>query len=116
MIDRCNIIIVGGGLTGIALGAQLAGWDRKVWILDQEEISPAHSSWLALTPWDPIGPGDEDTARLSRAGAALWEKIPGAMKPKGALHLFDSGSLLDAGERWVRGLRAPTGIQQLEAW
>jgi D-arginine dehydrogenase len=114
MIDRCNILIVGGGIAGITLGAMLADWDRKVWVLDQEEYTPAHSSWLALNAWDPTQSRDADVARLSWAAASLWDKIPGALVPKGALHLFHSDSLKEAADWWTRGIRAATGIQQLE--
>jgi D-arginine dehydrogenase len=114
MIDRCNILIVGGGFAGIALGAMLADWDRKVWILDQEECTPAHASWLALNAWDPNQSRDADVARLSWAATALWDKIAGALVPKGALHLFRSDSLKEAADMWTRGIRTATGIEQLE--
>ncbi len=115
MIDRCNILITGGGMAGMALASRLARWDRKVWLIERDDCSPANASWLSFGAWDPADAVGDDAARLSWAGAKFLDEIPGALVPKGALHLFSPSRLKEAGQMWMRGIRAGSGVRQLEA-
>lgn len=116
MLDKCNTLIVGGGLAGMILGSRLAQWGQKVWIVEKEEYSPAHTSWRALNAWNSAEAWDEDVAQLSRAGSALWNEAGDVLTSKGWLQLFDSAALTQASAMWARGIRAATGIEQLEPW
>jgi D-arginine dehydrogenase len=115
MIDRCDILVIGAGLAGVALAARLGDWKRKVWVLEREEYSPCHATDRALCPWDPSLVVDDDTAALAWAGAAEWSDIPEAFEPKGMLHIFANDCLAAYTDAAVRGCRSGSGVQELEA-
>lgn len=114
MTDRCSIAIIGAGLAGVALAARLAACGRTVWLFEEAPHSPRHARRGAVLPWDPSWQADDDSAQLSSAGAALWEEAPRAFSPKAMLHVFSGGGLDRAGSMWARGLRAATGVEQIE--
>lgn len=116
MVDRCDILIIGAGIAGVSLASRLAGWNRRVWVLEQEEYSPFHTTDRALAPWDPAWVSDDDTAALAWAGAGLWDEIPHALTRKPMLHIFAEDWLAAYPDMFARGVAAGTGVQQLEGW
>jgi D-arginine dehydrogenase len=114
MADKCQILIIGSGITAVSLGARLARWDRTVWLLEREEYSGCQTTERAVAPWDPAWVADPDSAALGWASAGIWDEAPDVLTRKDMLHIYSEDWLADMPERYARGFAAGTGVEQLE--
>lgn len=83
-----DYLIVGGGIAGASAAYRLAGFDKKVILIDAEPKSPYHASARSAALGDEIYTPNKDIAALTRVGAELMSEIKGAQQPKGVLHLY----------------------------
>ena len=96
MMDRFDIIIVGGGIAGASLGAEVISPARRVLILEAESHPGLHSTGRSAAFWLESYGGPE-VARLSHASHAFLSSPPedfaeqGFLRPRGAIHLDESG-------------------------
>ncbi|MCW3797157.1 FAD-binding oxidoreductase [Sphingomonas sp. BN140010] len=86
-----DVIIVGGGIAGASLGAQLAA-DMKVLIIEAEDLCGRHSTGRSAAFWQASLGGGNPAVGLSLLSKPMFDAgWPGAetplLKPRGALHL-----------------------------
>ena len=106
--SRFDVVIVGGGIAGASLGARLAG-ERRVLLIEAEELCGRHSTGRSAAFWQASLGGDSPERRLSLASKPMFDAgWPGSEVPllrqRGALHLTgpygdappDEGGLSDA--------------------
>jgi D-arginine dehydrogenase len=130
-MNRFDVVIVGGGIAGASLGAEIAD-KRRTLILEAEEHCGYHSTGRSAAFWLESY-GGPDVALLSGASRAFLADPPadfsdrGFLHDRGAIHLSDgdwpevpptvSARRLERDElerlvpglrpRWVRGLLEP---------
>jgi D-arginine dehydrogenase len=93
--DRdCDVLIVGGGIAGASLGAELAGRARVV-LVEAESHCGYHSTGRSAAFWLESY-GGPVVSQLAAASRAFLERPPevfaetGFLAPRGALHISDS--------------------------
>ena len=103
VMERFDVLIVGGGIAGASLGARLAG-DYRVVLVESEELCGRHSTGRSVAFWQASLGGDTPERRLSIASKPMFDsQWPGADTPllrrRGALHLTSAGhDLLEGGD------------------
>jgi D-arginine dehydrogenase len=94
-MDGFDILIVGGGIAGASLGAELAG-RRRVLLIEGEAQCGYHSTGRSAAFWLESYGGPE-VARLTRASSAFLAQPPqefaeqGFLRPRGAVHVAQEG-------------------------
>ena len=106
-MERCEILIVGGGIAGASLGARLAA-DRRVVLVEAEDLCGRHSTGRSVAFWQASLGGDTPERRLSLASRPMFDtRWPGADTPllrrRGALHLTSAGHDLVEGGAQLAG-------------
>ena len=130
-MNDCDVLIVGGGIAGASLGAELAGRVR-VLLVEAESACGYHSTGRSAAFWLESYGGPE-VAKLSAASKSFLEDPPedfaerGFLRPRGALHIAREGwadlpagvevRAVDRGEleRLVPGIRPEWRQALLEA-
>ena len=103
VMERFDVLIVGGGIAGASLGARLAA-DHRVVLVESEELCGRHSTGRSVAFWQASLGGDTPERRLSIASKPMFDsQWPGADTPllrrRGALHLTSAGhDLLEGGD------------------
>ena len=90
-MDDVDILIVGGGIAGASLGAQLAG-GMSVTIIEAEDLCGRHATGRSAAFWQASLGGDTPERRLSLASKPMFDaNWPGSttplLRPRGAVHL-----------------------------
>ena len=88
MKTRCQVLVVGAGIAGVAAASRLVDFNCDVTLIDGEGRVAHHASGRSAALGDSIYTPNEDVAALTRAGEEMLRSIPGAMTPKGSLHLY----------------------------
>ncbi|HXH53240.1 MAG TPA: FAD-dependent oxidoreductase [Sphingomicrobium sp.] len=83
-----DVLIVGGGIAGASLGAEIAG-QAKVLLIDSESICGYHSTGRSAAFWLESY-GGPAVARLTAASRGALEG-GGLLSPRGALHIAKRG-------------------------
>jgi D-arginine dehydrogenase len=98
-MDRFDIVIVGGGIAGVSLGAELVGAGkgaRSVLLIEAEEHPAMHSTGRSAAFWLESYGGPQ-VSLLSRASLDVLASPPdlfsdrGFLRPRGAIHVDASG-------------------------
>jgi len=90
-MERTDVLIVGGGIAGASLAARLAA-DRRVLIVEAEDLCGRHATGRSAAFWQASLGGDTPERRLSLASKLMFDaNWPGCdtplLRPRGALHL-----------------------------
>lgn len=90
-MSKIDVLIVGGGIAGASLGARLAG-DRKVAIIEAEDMCGRHATGRSAAFWQASLGGDTPERRLSLASKPMFDaNWPGndtpLLRERGAVHL-----------------------------
>jgi D-arginine dehydrogenase len=115
MVESYDILVVGGGIAGISLAARLGGKRRRVALIEMEDWAPKHATGRSASLKDPIYTPNADVAALAMASAELFAEVPGALRPKGALHLYGGDSLAEYADALARCRDVGAHVDQLEA-
>ena len=98
-MDRFDIVIVGGGIAGASLGAELVGTgmgDGSILLIEAEEHPAMHSTGRSAAFWLESYGGPQ-VALLSKASLGFLDSPPtlfsevGFLRPRGAIHVDASG-------------------------
>ena len=98
-MDRFDIVIVGGGIAGASLGAELVGAGesaRSILLIEAEEHPAMHSTGRSAAFWLESYGGPQ-VSLLSKASLDFLASPPilfseaGFLKPRGAIHVDASG-------------------------
>jgi D-arginine dehydrogenase len=104
-VAATEIVIVGGGIAGLATAASLAEAGARVVLLEKEPILASHSSGRNAAIWLPAT-DDATTPELSRGSAARLDALLGGrerwLQPTGALFVSDDPNRLEGAERGGR--------------
>ncbi len=107
-MERCDVLIVGGGIAGASLGARLAG-TMRVLLVEAEDLCGRHSTGRSVAFWQASLGGDTPERRLSIASKPMFDSHwPGTDTPllrrRGALHLTSAGhDLVEGGDELAGG-------------
>src|SRR5262245_58305510 len=90
-----DLLILGGGIAGASLGAQLAG-RHSVILIEAEEMCGRHATGRSAAFWQASLSGDTPERRLSLASKSMFDaNWPGSDTPllrsRGAVHLTAPG-------------------------
>lgn len=90
--EPSDIIIIGGGIAGAAVGARLAEAGAAVTLLEAEPYCGMHATGRSAAFWMASLGGDTPERRLTIASKPMFDaQWPGAdqplLKPRGAIHL-----------------------------
>ena len=94
-MERFDIIIVGGGMAGASLGAEVVR-DRRVALIEAESLPGMHATGRSAAFWLESYGGAE-VARLSAASHRFLATPPadfaevGFLRPRGAIHVDSTG-------------------------
>lgn len=117
-MERYDVVIVGGGIAGVSLGARLGGRAR-VLILEAEEHCGIHATGRSAAFWQASLGGATPERQLSLASKPMFDAgWPGTATPllrrRGALHLTGSHGeqIEDAAE--LSGDDAPVHLDRRE--
>ena len=98
-MDRFDIVIIGGGIAGASLGAELVGTKegaRSVLLIEAEEHPAMHSTGRSAAFWLESYGGPQ-VSLLSKASLGFLDSPPilfseaGFLRPRGAIHVDMSG-------------------------
>ncbi len=86
-----DIIIIGGGMAGASLGAEIAA-DARVLILEMEDVAGYHATGRSVSFWEESYGGPQVQPLTSASGPLLAHPDPdfadtGFLTPRGALHI-----------------------------
>ena len=117
-MDTYDIAIVGGGIAGASLGARLVA-DRRVLIIEAEELCGRHATGRSAAFWQASLGGDTPERRLTIASRPMFDAgWPGSETPllrtRGAVHLTHEGgeAFDDIGD--LTGIYAPAYLERPE--
>lgn len=90
-METYDILIVGGGIAGASLGARLVP-DRRVLIIEAEDLCGRHATGRSAAFWQASLGGDTPERRLTLASRPMFDnRWPGSETPflrtRGAIHL-----------------------------
>lgn len=88
MIERVDVAIVGAGMAGASLAAQLAGRVGSLALIEAEDQPGYHSTGRSAAFWMESYGGPHVQPLTSASGA--WLAQMGFLKPRGALHIADA--------------------------
>jgi len=83
------IVIIGGGIFGLAIGWTLARANCPVTLFEQGQVGHG-ATWAAagmLMPWKLSGAFNQDLFDLQRAGYELWPDFAAALSAASAVEL-----------------------------
>ncbi|HEX7822241.1 MAG TPA: FAD-dependent oxidoreductase [Sphingobium sp.] len=102
MTRHCDFLVVGGGLAGMSIGAQLAAHGRVV-VLEAEDAPGYHATGRSVAFWTESYGGPAVQPLTSASGPLLAHPDPdfsetGFLMPRGAYHIgpADAGAQADA--------------------
>ena len=95
-MERCDVLIVGGGIAGVSLGARLAR-SMRVLLVETEDLCGRHSTGRSVAFWQASLGAGNPARRLSILSKPMFDwGWPGADTPllrrRGALHLTSAGN------------------------
>ena len=94
-MDHYDVLIVGGGIAGASLGARLVA-DRRILIIEAEDLCGRHATGRSAAFWQASLGGDTPERRLTLASRPMFDaRWPGSDSPllrtRGAVHLVHPG-------------------------
>jgi D-arginine dehydrogenase len=110
-----DYLIIGGGIAGASAAYRLAGFGRKVILIDAEAKSPYHASARSAALGDEIYTPNEDIAALTKLGSKLMKNIKGARQPKGSLHVYGEPDFDLCEETYSNAIKRGVKVEMLGA-
>lgn len=115
--EQSDIIIIGGGVAGAAVGARLAEDGASVTLLEAEPFCGMHSTGRSAAFWMASLGGDTPERRLTMASKPMFDALwPGTdqplLKPRGAIHLTGPSGERMAEANGLSGADAPVRLDR----